>query len=216
MLGITAVTRPNRDLVARSAQFFVGLIGVGLGAALMIDAHVGLSPWDVLHQGISQHTHAAIGTVSIVLGLALFVLWIPLKQRVRIGTAVNVATIGVAVNQFLRVDFHPHGAAAYGVCIVGDVVISAAGGLYIGAGLGTGPRDGLMTGLVDRGLPLRTVRTVIEVTVLAIGWALGGNVGFGTVLFALTVGPILHFVLHRVDRGSYSDAEALFPPPAVE
>jgi uncharacterized membrane protein YczE len=205
----------NRDLAARSAQFFVGLIGVGLGAALMIDAHVGLSPWDVLHQGIHKHVNVGIGTVSIVVGLLLFVLWIPLRQRITVGTAINIAVIGVAINQFLRVDFHPHGAAAYGVCILGDVVISAGGGIYIGAGLGTGPRDGLMTGLVDRGLPLRTVRTVIELTVLAVGWALGGNVGFGTVLFAVTVGPILHFVLHRVDRGKYRFAEEAFPPPAV-
>ncbi|MEY2471299.1 MAG: hypothetical protein QOK28_628 [Actinomycetota bacterium] len=205
----------NRDLAARSAQFFVGLIGVGLGAALMIDAHVGLSPWDVLHQGIHKHVNVGIGTVSIVVGLLLFVLWIPLRQRVTVGTAINIAVIGVAINQFLRLDFHPHGAVAYGACILGDVVISAGGGIYIGAGLGTGPRDGLMTGLVDRGLPLRTVRTVIELTVLAVGWALGGNVGFGTVLFAVTVGPILHFVLHRVDRGKYGFAEEAFPPPAV-
>jgi uncharacterized membrane protein YczE len=203
----------NRDLVARSAQFFVGLIGVGLGAALMIDAHVGLSPWDVLHQGIHQHTNVGIGTVSIVVGLLLFVLWIPLKQRVTVGTAVNIATIGTAINQFLRVDFHPHGAAAYAACIAGDVIISAAGGFYIGAGLGTGPRDGLMTGLVDRGLPLRTVRTVIELAVLAIGWLLGGNVGFGTVLFAFTVGPIVHFVLHRADRGHYNKSEDALVAP---
>jgi uncharacterized membrane protein YczE len=199
----------TRDLAARSAQFFVGLLGVGLGAALMIDAHVGLSPWDVLHQGIHEHTNVGIGTVSIAVGLLLFVLWIPLKQRITIGTAVNIAVIGTAINQFLRVDFHPHGAAAYAVCVVGDVIISAAGGVYIGAGLGTGPRDGLMTGLVDRGFPLRTVRTVIELSVLGIGWALGGNIGFGTVLFALTVGPILHFVLHRCDRGHYRSTEVV-------
>ena len=190
-------------------------MGVGFGAALMIDAHVGLSPWDVLHQGIHQHTNVGIGTVSIVVGLLLFVLWIPLKQRVTVGTAVNIAVIGVAINQFLRVDFHPRGAAAYAACIVGDVVISAAGGIYIGAGLGTGPRDGLMTGLVERGFPLRTVRTIIELSVLGIGWLLGGNIGFGTVLFAFTVGPILHFVLHRVDRGRYGFDEEIFPPPAV-
>ena len=89
------------------------------------------------------------------------------------------------------------------------MIISAGGGIYIGAGLGTGPRDGVMTGLVERGLPLRTVRTCIEVTVLFIGWLLGGNVGFGTVLFAVTVGPILHFVLHRCDRGHYRSTETV-------
>lgn len=211
----------TRDFAARLAQLIVGLAGVGLGVALMVDAHVGLSPWDVLHQGIHRHTHIAIGTVSILLGLAIFLLWIPLRQRIGIGTPINVVLVGTFINQFLRVDFHPHGAAAYGVCVAGDVIISASGGVYIGAGLGTGPRDGLMTGLVDRGLPLRTVRTVLELVVLAIGWLLGGNVGFGTVLFALTVGPILHSVLHRVDRGSYRGVVALedhddaFPPPAV-
>jgi uncharacterized membrane protein YczE len=206
----------NRDLATRLAQLVVGLAGVGLGVALMVDAHVGLSPWDVLHQGIHIHTHVAIGTVSIVLGLAVFLLWIPLKQRIGIGTPINVVLVGTFINAFLRVDFHPHGVARYGICALGDVVISASGGVYIGAGLGTGPRDGLMTGLVDRGLPLRTVRTVLELAVLVVGWALGGNVGFGTVLFAVTVGPILHFVLHRVDRGELRDAETLFPPPAVE
>lgn len=191
----------NRGLVSRSAQLMVGLAGVGLGVAMMVDAGVGLSPWDVLHQGIHEHLDVGIGTVSIVLGFFVFLLWIPLKQRIGWGTVVNVFAIGFFINQFLRVSFEPHGAWRYVLCIAGDVVISASGGLYIGAGLGTGPRDGLMTGLVAKGYPLRTVRTLIELSVLVAGWLLGGSVGFGTVLFALTVGPILHFVLHRVDRG---------------
>lgn len=214
----------SRDLAARIAQLLVGLAGVGLGVAVMVDAHVGLSPWDVLHQGLHEHLHLGIGTISIGLGLALFVLWIPLKQRIGIGTVVNVFAIGFFINQFLRVSFHPHAAwARYGACVAGVVLISASGGVYIGAGLGTGPRDGLMTGLVARGLPLRTVRTVLELGVLVVGWSLGGNVGFGTVLFAVTIGPILHAVLHRTDRGHYGtmtptqhDVGAdVFPPPAV-
>ena len=213
----------SRDLAARLIQLFVGLIGVGLGVALMVDAGVGLSPWDVLHQGLHEQTDRAIGTVAIVVGFFIFLLWIPLKQRIGIGTVINVLTIGLTVNFFLDVEFHPTGWSRYAWCTLGVVVISISGGLYIGAGLGTGPRDGVMTGLVARGLPLRTVRTVMEVTVLAIGWLLGGTVGFGTVLFAFTVGPILHVVLHRVDRGHYRApgkaeddiAEDVFPPPAV-
>ncbi len=213
----------SRDLASRSAQLIVGLLGVGLGVALMVKAGVGLSPWDVLHQGIHEHLGVGIGTVSIGLGFVVFLLWIPLKLRIGLGTVVNVFAIGLAINQFLRVSYHPHGATRYVVCIAGDVIISVSGGVYIGAGLGTGPRDGLMTGLVARGLPLRTVRTVIEIVVLGFGWLLGGNVGFGTVLFALTVGPILHVALHRCDRGHYRAAgstehdvgDDVFPPPAV-
>jgi uncharacterized membrane protein YczE len=213
----------NRDLAARYAQLFVGLVGVGLGVALMVDAGVGLSPWDVLHQGLSEQTGYAIGTVAIALGLLIFLTWIPLKQRVGVGTVVNVVTIGVTVNLFLDVEFAPVGWSRYAWCVLGVVVISISAGIYIGAGLGTGPRDGVMTGLVARGLPLRTVRTVMELTVLAVGWLLGGNVGFGTVLFALAVGPILHVVLHRADRGRYHApgraeddiGQDAFPPPAV-
>ncbi len=213
----------TRDLAARSAQLLVGLMGVGLGVALMVDADLGLSPWDVLHQGVSEQTGFAIGTVAIAVGLVVFLLWIPLKQRIGVGTVVNVVTIGLTVNLFLDVDFHPVGWSRYAWSVAGVVVISISAGVYIGAGLGTGPRDGLMTGVVERGYPLRTVRTVLELTVLVVGWFLGGSVGFGTVLFAVTVGPILHVVLHRVDRGRYGKAgtaedelgEDVFPPPAV-
>ncbi|MDP1795402.1 MAG: hypothetical protein Q8K63_14785 [Acidimicrobiales bacterium] len=212
----------NRDLATRFAQLFVGLAGVGLGVALMVDAGVGLSPWDVLHQGLSEQTGYAIGTVAIALGTVIFLTWIPLKQRIGVGTVINVLTIGLAVNAFLNVEFAPAGVSRYVWSVVGVVIISASGGIYIGAGLGTGPRDGVMTGLVAKGYPLRTVRTLIELSVLVIGWLLGGTIGFGTVLFAVTVGPILHFVLHKADRGPYrrgvvalDDHDDAFPPPAV-
>lgn len=213
----------SRDLATRILQLMVGLAGVGLGVAVMIGAGVGLSPWDALHQGLSEQLDVAVGTVSIGLGFVVFLLWIPLKQRIGVGTLVNVFAIGFFINQFLRFSFHPSGGWRYVASVAGDVIIAAGGGLYIGAGLGTGPRDGLMTGLVARGFPLRTVRTLIELSVLVLGWFLGGNVGFGTVLFALTVGPILHCVLQRTDRGRYhsdgaaeSDVgEEVFPPPAV-
>ena len=200
----------NRDLASRLPQCIAGLIGVGLGASLMLDAQVGLAPWDVLHQGINKHTDIPIGTISILVGLALFLLWIPLKQRPGIGTVLNVFLIGLSIDVFLLVDFEPKGLPLrVAVCVLGDVIISASGGLYIGAGLGTGPRDGLMTGFVAKGYPLRMVRTILELTVLTTGFLLGGNVGFGTVLFALSVGPILHWVLHRVDRGPYDRRDAV-------
>lgn len=212
----------TRDLAGRFVQFFIGLACVALGVTLMVDAGVGLSPWDVLHQGLSEQLGIAIGTVSIGLGFIIFLTWIPLKQRIGIGTIINIFAIGFFINQFLRVDFEPRGWQRYAACIAGDVIISAGGGIYIGAGLGTGPRDGVMTGLVARGFPLRTVRTCLELAVLVIGWILGGTVGFGTVLFAVTVGPILHFVLHKVDRGPFQrgvvaldDHDDAFPPPAV-
>lgn len=130
----------NRDLASRVAQLLLGLTGVGFGVALMIDAGVGLSPWDVLHQGLHEHLNVGIGTVSIVLGFFIFLLWIPLQQRIGWGTVLNVFMIGFAINQFLRIGFEPQGPARYGLCILGNVIISASGGFYIGAGLGTGPR----------------------------------------------------------------------------
>ncbi|MEY2467891.1 MAG: hypothetical protein QOF21_589 [Actinomycetota bacterium] len=192
----------SREFWSRVPQLVLGLVGVGLGVAMMVDAEVGISPWDVFHQGLHRHTGMSMGTVSILVGLLVFLLWIPLGQRIGAGTALNVLVIGLSINAFLLVPFHPRDTLArYAACVLGVIVISVGGGVYIGAGLGTGPRDGLMTGLVARGYPLRTVRTLLELGVLVIGWVLGGNVGFGTVLFAFTVGPILHFVLHRVDRG---------------
>jgi len=179
-----------------------GLVIVAIGGTLMIDARLGLGPWDVLHQGLSERIGWQIGTVGIVVGCLIFLSWIPLGQRIGIGTVLNVITIGVGVNLFLEIPFTtdalPPRIAAL---IVGDVLMAVGAGVYIGAGLGTGPRDGLMTGLVRRGLPLRTVRTTMELTVLVLGWILGGTVGVGTVLFAVTIGPLLHAVLHRVDRG---------------
>ncbi|HVE93326.1 MAG TPA: hypothetical protein VNB24_00290 [Acidimicrobiales bacterium] len=186
----------------RIPQLLVGLFLCGLGDALMIDAGLGLGPWDVLHQGISRHTGIPIGMVVILVGVVLFLGWIPLRQRIGVGTVLNVILIGLTIDLLLLVPFEPSGLFARGAALlVGDVLLAAGAGIYIGAGLGTGPRDGLMTGLVARGLPLRTVRTAMELTVLVFGWLLGGTVGVGTILFALSIGPILHEVLKRCDRG---------------
>ena len=179
-----------------------GLIVVSAGVALMVDAGLGLGPWDVLHQGISDRTGLQIGTVAILVGFVVFLGWIPLGQRIGIGTVINVIMIGTFINLFLAVPFEPDAMAARVASMVGgNLLVSVGAGVYIGAGLGTGPRDGLMTGLVAKGLPLRTVRTVMELTVLGVGWVLGGTVGAGTVLMAVTIGPIVHEVLRHWDRG---------------
>lgn len=200
----------------RVPQLLVGLVMCGVGIALMVDAGLGLAPWEVLHQGIHERTDIAIGTVSILLGVPIFLLWIPLRQRIGVGTVCNVLLIGNTTNFVLRWDFDPKGLPArVALCVLGDLLIGLGGGVYIGARFGTGPRDGLMTGLVARGYPLRSVRTFLEVTVLVIGWLLGGTVGFGTILFALTAGPLVHFALDRLDHDAAELTEDVFPPPAV-
>lgn len=174
-----------------------GCVLLGVGIALMVLADLGLSPWDVLHQGGSKLTGIPIGTVGIVVGLAVLAMWIPLKQRLRLGTAVNVVVVGLTVDGTLALAPEPHDAVARAACLLAGVVLCGLGtSLYIGAGMGTGPRDGLMTALAARqGRSIRLVRTGIELTALAIGAALGGSVGIGTVVFALAIGPLIQLFL---------------------
>lgn len=176
-----------------------GLLGVGI--ALMVLADLGLSPWDVLHQGLSERTGIPIGRVGIVVGVVVLAAWVPLGQRLGPGTAVNVALVGTTVDLTLAAATNqPETMPAKAALLLGGVVLCALGtGLYIGAGLGTGPRDGLMTGFALRlGRSIRLVRTAIELTVLWIGWALGGSVGVGTVVFALAIGPLLQLFMGRL------------------
>lgn len=195
--------------LARTAQLMVGLVAAGIGTTLMIDARLGLSPWYVLHQGLSDRTSWQIGTVGIALGCLILLTWIPLRQRIGIGTVLNVVIIGMCINVLLEIPFTTDALAPrVAALVIGDLLIAIGLGVYIGAGLGTGPRDGLMTGLVARGLPLRAVRTAIELSVLVLGWLLGGTVGVGTVLFAVTVGPLLHMILHRVNKGPLDSTTA--------
>lgn len=173
---------------------------LGVGIALMVLANLGLSPWDVLHQGLSRRTGIPIGSVGIVVGLIVLAAWAPLKQRVGAGTAVNVVLVGVTIDVILAVAPEPDTTAAKWACLLGGVGVIALGtALYLGAALGTGPRDGLMTGLALRwGHSIRLVRTAIELAVLAIGWLLGGSVGVGTIVFALAIGPLLQAFLGRL------------------
>ncbi|GAA4446818.1 membrane protein [Phytohabitans houttuyneae] len=195
----------------RLTQLFAGLVLYGASMALMIESRLGLDPWDVFHQGLSEVTGLRFGLVVILVGAAVLLLWIPLRQRPGIGTVANVVVIGLAVDAVLLVLPTAGPLAARIAYLVGGVVLNGvATGLYIGARLGPGPRDGLMTGFVARrqqgwrgpaGPPssnsrprgsIRVVRTVIEVTVLAVGWLLGGTVGIGTVLYAVAIGPLAH------------------------
>jgi uncharacterized membrane protein YczE len=183
-------------LPIRLAQCVLGLLVCGTGISLIVDADIGLAPWDVLHKGISRHTGLAVGTVIVIVGLALLLAFIPLRVRVGYGTVLNAVIIGVAVNVVLPMLPEPEHAAWQLLEMVAGVVAFGFGtATYIGAGLGPGPRDGLMTGIAGRGHSLRLVRTAIEIVVLGVGWLLGGSVGLGTAVFALAIGPLVHVFL---------------------
>jgi uncharacterized membrane protein YczE len=169
---------------------------MGTGVAVMVVAGLGLAPWEVLHQGIADQTGVPIGTVGILVGVAVLVLWVPLRQRLGVGTVLNTVLIGVTIDAVLAVapDLGATWARWSGM-LVGVLLYAGGSALYIGAGLGPGPRDGLMTGLAARGPSVRLVRTGIEVTVLLLGWLLGGTIGVGTVLLALSVGPLVQLFL---------------------
>jgi uncharacterized membrane protein YczE len=177
----------------------LGLACFGVGIGLMVRADLGLGPWDVLHQGLAERTGTSIGVVTILTGLIVLLLWIPLRERPGLGTVLNVLLIGVVVDVTLAVVDTPDAMwQRVALLVVGVYVFGPGSGWYIGAGLGPGPRDGLMTGIARRGHSVRVVRTGIELAALAIGAALGGSVGIGTVLFAITVGPNVHWHLDRM------------------
>jgi uncharacterized membrane protein YczE len=178
----------------RLTQLFVGLALYGISSSLLVIGGHGLVPWDVLHQGLQRQTGIAIGTWSILVGLVVLLVWIPLRERPGIGTVSNAIVIGATIDLMLWLVPHAHGPLLrWGCCLVGVFVNGIATGMYIGAGLGPGPRDGVMTGLARRtGRSLRLVRTAIEVTVLVVGWTLGGTVGVGTVIYMLAIGPLAH------------------------
>ncbi len=184
-------------MTRRLIQLFLGLCLYGFSIALMVRAGLGLTSWDVFHQGLSERTGLSLGTIVIIVGAAVLLLWIPLRQRPGIGTISNVFMIGIAADVGLwLVSPATTLAAGWAMLLVGIFLNGVAGGAYIGAGLGPGPRDGLMTGFVARtGGSIRLVRTVIEVLVVAVGWAMGGTLGMGTLLYAVAIGPILHRML---------------------
>ncbi|MGV0852935.1 membrane protein YczE [Mycolicibacterium phlei] len=182
-----------RDGVLRGTALLVGLTCYGFSMAMMVRAGLGLDPWDVFHQGLSLRTGMTIGVASAVVGVAVLLAWIPLRNRPGIGTVANVIVIAITVDLGMWLLAAPEALWARIAMLIGAIVLNAfATVLYVGAGLGPGPRDGLMTGLVVRtGLSVRLVRTAIEATVLVVGWLLGGTVGVGTVLYAFGIGPLV-------------------------
>jgi uncharacterized membrane protein YczE len=180
-------------IVRRLAQLYGGLVLYGVSAALILLAGLGNDPWDVLHQGLSRQTGIGTGVWVCLVGALVLLLWIPLRQRPGLGTVSNVIVIGLAVEAMLAAFAPPTAPAARVAMLITGVVLNGlATGLYIGAGFGPGPRDGLMTGLAARGMSLRAVRTGIELSVLVLGALLGGTVGIGTVVYALSIGPLAH------------------------
>ncbi|WP_428061010.1 YczE/YyaS/YitT family protein [Brevundimonas sp.] len=188
-------------MTRRLIQLFSGLVLYGLSIALIVRADLGLDPWDVLNQGVFERfarpAGISFGLVVNLIGLAVLLLWIPLRQKPGVGTVANVLVIGTVAN--VGLDWIPTDldlSLRAGLLIAGIVLNGVASGAYIGAGLGPGPRDGLMTGIVARtGWPMKWVRTAIELSVIAVGWLLGGSVGLGTVLYAVTIGPLVHVFL---------------------
>jgi uncharacterized membrane protein YczE len=204
---VPADRRPRRFI-----QLIVGLLLYGITMGMMVRAVLGLDPWDVFHQGltalVNKWVPLSYGAVITIVSVFVLLLWIPLRQRPGVGTIANAAIIGFTTDATLRLlpefDNLTIRIVMLTLAIAGNAL---AGALYIGAGLGPGPRDGLMTGLVARGIgSIRLVRTTIELSVLGIGWVLGGVVGVGTVIYALAIGPLLHLLLPRLEVRSPSQA----------
>ncbi|MGW4438499.1 membrane protein YczE [Streptomyces sp. NPDC004596] len=189
--------RPGRRLI----QLYAGLALYGASSALLVAAGLGLEPWNVLHQGLAELTGLTIGVVSIAVGAVVLLLWIPLRQRPGLGTVSNVFVVGLAMDGTLALLPDVHALAVRVPLLLAGIVLNgAATGLYIAASFGPGPRDGLMTGLHRRtGRSIRLMRTVVEVTVVVTGFALGGTIGVGTVLYAVSIGPLAQLFLKVFD-----------------
>ena len=189
----------TRRLTRRLVQLYLGLALYGASMALLVRSTLGVTPWDVLHQGLARHLGWSLGTAAIVVGAVVLLFWIPLRQRPGIGTVSNVFVIGLAVDATLAVVPAPSSLALrIGFVAAGVLLNAVATAAYIGVHLGPGPRDGLMTGLVRRtGGSVRLVRTSIEAAVVLTGWLLGGTLGLGTVVYALAIGPLVHVLLPR-------------------
>jgi len=198
--GGVSIPITGRRLPRRLTQLYVGLVLFGVSMGLLVRSRLGNMPWDVFHQGLVRQLGGTIGGWSIAVGVIVLLLWIPLRQRPGLGTVSNVVLIGVSVDATLLVlpDAGPMGARV-AFMVAGVVLNGFATALYVGARLGPGPRDGLMTGLVARtGGSVRVVKTLIEVAVVLVGALLGGTVGFGTVAYVVAIGPIVQVFLHRL------------------
>jgi len=198
---------PNRrELGRRFPPLVAGILIIGFSISISVRAQLGLAPWDVFHQGVAKALNLSIGVVVVLVGLVVLLAWIPLRQHLGLGTVLNTLSIGLIANLGLAVIPEQHLLAVriplLAVALLG---FGVGGGLYIGAGLGPGPRDGLMTAITARGHRLWVVRTILECSVLVVGVALGGEVGIGTVLIAFSLGPLTHAGLRRFHLPVHDD-----------
>jgi uncharacterized membrane protein YczE len=193
--------RLDGGMPRRVTQLLVGLFLYGAGCALTIEAGLGVDPWTVFAQGLSLHTGIGIGWITNILGFFVLLLWIPLRQKPGVGTIANILLVGTSMQATLWLVPPAAGLLPQIALLLGGILLVAlASGLYIGARFGPGPRDGLMTGMNSRlGWPIWLCRALVELTVLLVGWLLGGTVGIGTVLFALLIGPLVHVALPLLD-----------------
>jgi uncharacterized membrane protein YczE len=186
-----------QSMPRRLVQLYAGLLLYGLSMALQVQALLGLGPWDVFHEGVAEHTGLSFGTVVILTSVAVLLLWIPLRQKPGLGTISNVIVVGLAADLGLAFIPEGEGLLVQMVMLAGGVGLNAvAGAAYLGANFGPGARDGLMTGFVGKtGASVGKVRTTIELSVMAAGFALGGTVGLGTIVYALSIGPLLQLMI---------------------
>jgi len=218
IVTMSRLTVRGRRLPRRLVQLYAGLLLYGFSDALIVLAGLGVDPWDVLHQGLARRTGLGIGTWAIIISVVVLLAWIPLRQKPGLGTISNAILVGLAINATIAWVPAPHGWVPRGAVLVAGVVLNGvATGCYIGARFGPGPRDGLMTGIAARGHSIRVVRTIIELTVLATGWLLGGSVGIGTVLYAVAIGPLAHvFIpLFTVPEPKAAEPEPVSERPAA-
>jgi uncharacterized membrane protein YczE len=205
------VRRPSAgELTRRLPQAIFGMLVLGVSTGLSVQAKLGVSPWDVFHQGIAKRTGLSFGVVLSLVGLFVMLLWIPLHQRFGIVSLINVAIIGPIAQLTIHFVATPSSVAGQvGLLALATLGIGVGAGLYIGAALGPGPRDGLMTALTKRGLPVWRVRLTLELSVLVVGWLLGGSVGVGTLVLAFACAPITHVALERFHMPVPPAAEVL-------
>lgn len=193
---------PLGETLRRLPQVTLGVWLFGVGIAAMVRADLGVPPWDVFHQGVAGELGVSIGTVIIGTGAVLVLAFVPLREQLGLGTLLNAGLIGCSVDVTLA--WLPAAPPLWGralLCAAGPAIVGLASGLYLGGGLGPGPRDGLMTGIGRRGYTIWKVRTGIELGALAIGFCLGGTIGLGTAWFAFSIGPFVQFFLRRLKRG---------------
>lgn len=187
---------PAGRMTLRWIMLLSGLVLYGFSSGLILQAGLGVDPWDVLHQGLARRLGGQVGTWAILVSVVVLLLWIPLRARPGTGTLLNAALVGLCINLTVWLVPPAHGLVLRVAVLVAGVLVNAfATGLYIGAGFGPGPRDGLTTAVAARGHSIRLVRSAIELTVLAAGWLLGGSVGVGTVLYATAIGPLTHLTI---------------------